>query len=152
MTNEVESRDEALALQEKIGKLTECGWSDDPDDQYALRLMWYAGRDWAALQVQEREKQLREALLDLSGGGAHPCWCGRLPHTVECLAATAAIDGQPSAVAATPNHDPGMEERMSKKCPAIHETHECELFGSAYWHAIIRALWAWQVREWEAGR
>lgn len=54
MANETESTEERLALQEKIDKLMECGWSDDRDDHYALRLMWCAGRDWQRRTENER--------------------------------------------------------------------------------------------------
>lgn len=97
MTQEVESLEEMLALQEKIGKLVESGWSDDPDDHYALRLMWYAGRDYQHQQAGAAvNDELVKALEGVSHGeDEHRCWCPEswfgVDHAPECHEARAAL-------------------------------------------------------------
>lgn len=37
---------------------------------------------------------------------------------------------------------------MSETCPAEHLTPECKMYGSAYYHGIIRCLWMHQLAAW----
>lgn len=41
-----------------------------------------------------------------------------------------------------------MPEQTEQRCPPHHATAECRMYGSAYYHAIIRSLWARQLQEW----
>lgn len=84
---EIETTEEMLACSEVMQRLSEAGWAlSDPDDQYALRQMWMAGRDWA---------RLRACASCGEGRDQHLVICQKNNHMVAVPNAHAAAPGLP---------------------------------------------------------